>query len=251
MIIGAFYIMDVVSRTSPHEANVQEERAISIAWRRTESLRAFTLVELLVVIAIIAILAALLLPALARGKDSARAASCINNIRQLGVASMVYTADTGRFPSILEWLYPYSFPTPPLNSGDLTKGRIYPYVQSKNVFRCPSETGSSPSYPPGTVPIDHSYQMQCMMCHAHDASSCYMPSRTVFFLEATNLPVGFLWGLTDTPSPDNLAFRHNRREHFLFVDTHAEKLNQLQYTNAASDQRFWYPNDNTTRLGNP
>src|SRR5437016_6045338 len=68
---------------------------IGLSWRRMtkEKSPAFSLIELLIVIAIIAILAALVLPVLNRGAQSAARSKCINNLRQLGLAVEMYWDD--------------------------------------------------------------------------------------------------------------------------------------------------------------
>ena len=91
-----------------------------------EPRRAFTLIELLVVIAIIAILAAMLLPALARAKESARRISCVNSMRQLSLAAKMYVGDS-------QGIYP------PRSNTDRWPNRIFENCgRNTNLLVCPS-----------------------------------------------------------------------------------------------------------------
>ena len=93
----------------------------------------FTLIELLVVIAIIAILAAILFPVFQKVRENARRTACLSNEKQIGLGLLQYIQDSDEF-------FPerYADRDPVDNHLRSWKDSIYPYIKSKDIFRCPS-----------------------------------------------------------------------------------------------------------------
>ncbi|HTQ09768.1 MAG TPA: prepilin-type N-terminal cleavage/methylation domain-containing protein, partial [Fimbriimonadaceae bacterium] len=94
--------------------------------------RAFTLIELLVVIAIIAILAAILFPVFAQAKMAAKKTVAVSNVKQLGLAIMMYQNDS-------DDTYPTGFGSTGWTGMDLWCQKVQPYVKNVNIFASPAD----------------------------------------------------------------------------------------------------------------
>jgi len=167
-----------------------------------EMRKGFTLIELLVVIAIIAILAAILFPVFARAREKARQASCLSNLKQIGLASVMYAQDYDERFVIYRYPDPYFWPD-----------KLQPYIKNTQVMVCPSreqrrwEYGINYHHACGRKVADFQYpaEMLAFCDNQNQLASC-------------SAPHGF--GATYTPHLKPLP--HNGGINIAYVDGHAK-----------------------------
>jgi prepilin-type N-terminal cleavage/methylation domain-containing protein/prepilin-type processing-associated H-X9-DG protein len=166
--------------------------------RHADIARAFTLVELLVVIAVIAILAALLLPALSKAKEKGKLAVCTNNERQLSIAwqlyagdnderlvrngtGEVYSPDRGWLPS---WVSGAFVSSVDCTNAELLVNPRYAlfanYIRAVDVYKCPAsrQVSRSSDAKPLEIPISRNYELNCWL--APEGNGLPMPPGSVY-----------------------------------------------------------------------
>jgi prepilin-type N-terminal cleavage/methylation domain-containing protein/prepilin-type processing-associated H-X9-DG protein len=215
------------------------------SWRTR---RAFTVLELLVVIAIIAIVASILLPALGSSRESARRVQCIDNLRQLGLATQMYWDDNddctfrylcgstngGQF-YWFGWLKPGAEGD---REFDVTQGALYPYLQGHGVEICPSldYRGTIYKYKARGAAYGYGYNFHLGQSSIK-LSLVPRPSDTVLLADAAQvndfqspaspdnplLEEFYYVDADDGQGYPNAHFRHDRQANALFCDGHVDR----------------------------
>lgn len=204
----------------------------------------FTLIELLVVIAVIALLAALLLPALVAAKAAARKATCISNLRQLGLASQMYWDEHENRTYLYRggatnggqvyWFGWIGTGVEGERNFDAARGALYPYLQGRGPEICPSLNYSSGVYKYKAKGAAYGYGYNYYLGEQHVSMERVLrPAEIALLADAAQIndfqapassdnPLLEEWYYIDAEDSNypNVHFRHQAKANVVFCDGH-------------------------------